>query len=154
MAGRRPQPTKLTLLKGNPGRRPINQNEPQPEASIPECPPDLDERAHAEWDRMGKLLFEMGLLTKVDHAAMTAYCQVWSRWREAEANIVKFGAVIVGKLGLPMVSPYLRIANECLKQMRLYLVEFGMTPASRSRISCGKPAIKNSVLAFAKNKYK
>jgi hypothetical protein len=31
MSGPRPTPTYLKLLRGNPGRRPINKNEPKPE---------------------------------------------------------------------------------------------------------------------------
>ena len=39
MRGRRPKPTRLKLLTGNPGKRPLNDDEPQPQAAIPECPP-------------------------------------------------------------------------------------------------------------------
>ena len=36
--GRKPTPTGLKLIKGNPGRRPINQGEPIIEATeIPKC---------------------------------------------------------------------------------------------------------------------
>ena len=36
--GRKPKPTALKLLEGNPSRRALNKNEPQPPTSIPECP--------------------------------------------------------------------------------------------------------------------
>ena len=41
MRGRRPVPTCMKLLTGNPGKRPLNANEPQPKPEIPECPPQL-----------------------------------------------------------------------------------------------------------------
>ena len=33
-----------------------------------------------------------------------------------------------------MRSPYLAVINQCIQQMKEYMVEFGMTPSSRSRI--------------------
>ena len=68
----------------------------------------------------------LNLLTIVDRAALAAYCQAWGRWVEAEANIQRFGAVIKTPKGLPLVNPYLRIAERAIDQMRKFLVEFGM----------------------------
>lgn len=81
----------------------------------------------------------LNLLTIVDRAALAAYCQAWGRWVEAEANIQRFGAVIKTPKGLPLVNPYLRIAERAIDQMRKFLVEFGMTPSSRSRIKGSDP---------------
>ena len=36
--GRKPKPTAIKKLEGNPGKRKLNQNEPQPEKTAPECP--------------------------------------------------------------------------------------------------------------------
>ena len=47
MRGRRPKPTRLKMLTGNPGKRPLNHDEPRPEAAIPECPPELGPVARA-----------------------------------------------------------------------------------------------------------
>ena len=62
--GRRPPPTYLRLLQGNPQRRPINTNEPQPEipAEFPEPPPQIDGYARDEWYRIGPELHRMRLL--------------------------------------------------------------------------------------------
>ena len=35
MAGRRPTPTKLKLIKGNPGKRALPKDEPTPDPVIP-----------------------------------------------------------------------------------------------------------------------
>ena len=35
-------PTKLKPLKGNPGRRPLNEGEPEPEVRLPNPPSHLD----------------------------------------------------------------------------------------------------------------
>jgi P27 family predicted phage terminase small subunit len=135
MAGRRPKPTHLKLLHGNPGKRPINPNEPRPPAEIPNPPEHLGEIAKAEWNRMAEMLVRLGLLTALDRAALAAYCTTYARWIEAEVAIKKTGTVVKTQSGYPINSPYLVVANRALEQMRSFMIEFGLTPASRSRIS-------------------
>lgn len=135
MAGRKPKPTALKQLNGNPGKRPLNRKEPK-FSGTPTCPKHLDKAARAEWKRVSDELSATGLLTTVDRAALAAYCAAWSRWVDAETNIQKFGTVIKSpKSGFPIQNPYVGIANTALDQMRKFAVEFGMTPSSRSRIS-------------------
>jgi P27 family predicted phage terminase small subunit len=135
MAGRKPKPTALKKLTGNPGKRALNQNEPKPDG-VPKCPPHLDKAAKAEWKRVGSELSRLGLLTSIDRAALAAYCSAWSRWISAEQSISKFGAVIKSpKSNFPIQNPYVGIANTAMDQMRKFLVEFGMTPSSRSRLN-------------------
>lgn len=40
--GRKPKPTAIKELEGNPGKRPLNANEPRPERKAPRCPAWLD----------------------------------------------------------------------------------------------------------------
>ena len=134
MRGRKPKPTRLKELGGAEKRR-INQNEPKPEISIPDCPGFLAEEAVLEWNRVTLELSVLGVLAQIDRAALAAYCQVWARWAKAEGELNEHGEVTLTDKGYEIQNPYLAIANKCLKKMREYLVEFGMTPSSRSRIS-------------------
>ena len=72
MRGRKPKPTRLKLLEGNPGKRRINGQEPQPPWTLPSCPAHLSPSAKAEWKRLAKTLNAVGLLTQVDRAALAA----------------------------------------------------------------------------------
>jgi P27 family predicted phage terminase small subunit len=91
-------------------------------------------------------LHEIGVLTLVDGTALAAYCQAYSRWVEAEKNVKKYGAVLFTKeKKWPVVSPYLAIANQALKQMQSFLNEFGMTPASRIRVEVKRPAAASTI---------
>lgn len=135
MAGRRPKPTNLRLLNGNAGKRAINPNEPKPRAEIPPPPDHLSDTAKAEWMRISEVLLRLGLLTTLDRAALAAYCTTYGRWIDAEEALKKTGPVVRAPSGYPMISPYLVVANRALEQMRAFMVEFGLTPASRSRIS-------------------
>ena len=74
-----------------------------------------------------------------DGAALALYCQAWARWVEAEANLVRYGTVIKSQSGFPIQSPYLAIANKAMAQMARILVEFGMSPSSRTRVSIARP---------------
>lgn len=135
MTGRKPKPTALKLLQGNPGNRPINKKEPKPKAQKPRAPTHLDDEAKKEWRRMSDKLFDLGLLTEIDKAALAAYCMAWSRWVQAELNIQKYGMVQLSPdKKWPVQSPYLPIANRAMEQMTKLLAEFGMTPSSRSRL--------------------
>jgi len=135
MKGRKPTPTMLKVLSGNPGKRPLNEREPVTPQGLPEMPAWLDDEAKAEWGRITVDLAEMGLLSKADRPALAAYCTAWSRWVDAEAQVKKYGAVVKSPdKGFPMKSPYLSIAEQALETMRKLMVEFGLTPSSRSRI--------------------
>ena len=139
MAGRKPKPTKLKLIAGNPRKRPLNDREPEPKPGIQECPTHLDEEARAEWERIAPELSAMGVLARIDRAALAAYCQAWSRWVKTEGEILKRDLVVkTPGSGYPMQNPYIPIANTAMDFMRKFLVEFGLTPASRSRFMVGK----------------
>lgn len=70
---------------------------------------------------------------------------------KAEEQIQKFGLVIKSpKSGYPVSNPHVGIANTTLDQMRRFLIEFGMTPASRSRIHVEAPGEEDPFDAFVK----
>ncbi len=132
--GRPPKPTRLRLLEGNPGKRTISTAEPKPKSEKPTCPAQLDDEAKREWKRVIRELAAARLISKLDRAALAAYCQSWSRWIEAESMIRKHGVVVNSPTGWPIQSPYLAIANRAMAQMTTFLCEFGLSPAARTRI--------------------
>jgi len=74
--------------------------------------------------------------------ALAGYCQAWSHWVDAEGKLREFGAVLKSPTkGFPILSPYWTIANNAMRQMLAFLTEFGMTPASRTRIETGEPPV-------------
>ena len=46
--GRKPKPTALKVLEGNPGHRPLNKKEPMPKGKLPRCPEWLEDDAKKE----------------------------------------------------------------------------------------------------------
>lgn len=132
--GKRPKPTLVKKLEDFRKSR-INQNEPKPRPVAPTCPAWLSKVAKTEWRRIRPELEKLGLLTKIDRVALAAYCEEYSIWVKASQELQKHGLLIKTPSGHVYQSPYLSIVNTKLKNMKAFLVEFGMTPSARSRIS-------------------
>ena len=88
-----PKPTKLRVLTGNPGKRRLNQREPQPSKDAPRCPAWLTTDAKKVWRRLSVELKRLGVLTVIDRDALVIYCQLYGRWKEAEEFLGKHGSV-------------------------------------------------------------
>ena len=135
--GRKPIPTAIKELEGNPGGRPLNKNEPKPQKKAPRCPAWLEDEAKREWKRMAKVLEAMGLLTEMDMAAFAGYCQAYARWKEAEEFISQHGSMVRTPNGYLQQVPQVSIAQTNQKIMLKFCEQFGLTPSSRSRIVAG-----------------
>ena len=132
--GRKPTPTAMKELEGNPGKRALNKNEPKPARKAPACPKWLDSDAKKEWRRLAKQMETMGVLTEVDMAAFAGYCQAYARWKQAEERITDRGLVMRTPSGYAQQVPYISIAQQYLRLMNQFAEQFGLTPAARSRI--------------------
>lgn len=142
MKGRKPKPTHLKLLEGNPGRRPINGAEPQPTAGPPSCPAHLNPSGKAEWKRLARELQAIGILTQIDRGVLAGYCQSWGRWVEAERKLKESPALIRTPAGYVQLSPWLTIANRERELMLRFMAELGLTPSSRTRLNVQPPVKK------------
>ena len=132
--GRRPLPTVLTVLRGTDRADRVPKEEPKPRLRAPRPPAHVQGLALEEWRRMVKLLRPLKLLTVIDGTALAAYAILYARWVDAEEMVRKYGPVMRSKGTYIQQSPYLSIANKARASMMKILVEFGATPASRSRI--------------------
>jgi P27 family predicted phage terminase small subunit len=141
--GRPPKPTQLKILAGNPGKRPLNDAEPEFASENLTRPGWLDASAKREWARIVKAMPD-GLATEGDRVALAAYCQAWARWQQAERALQQAGSLtfeepVVSKAGdllgykikaRPEVAISLKYANLMLAAAG----RFGLDPSSRSKI--------------------
>jgi P27 family predicted phage terminase small subunit len=147
MRGRKPTPTYLKLIRGNPGKRALPKGEPMPtrEAEPPPPPAYLDGLARQEWDRIAPELHRMRLFTVLDRNALAVYCEVFQRWRECEEALAKVsgegdqthGLLIRTRKGGVMISPLYLAARQAMADMVKLGTEFGFSPAARARLSTG-----------------
>ena len=135
MAGRKPLPSNLKLLKGTAQPCRMNKNEPKPKSDSVKMPTGLNAEAKKCWKAVSEQLKEVGILTNLDAHALSMYCITYARWLDANDKIEKMGAIIKAPSGYPIQNPYLSISNKALDQMRAIMTEFGMTPSSRSKIT-------------------
>jgi P27 family predicted phage terminase small subunit len=142
MKGRKPTPTHLRALRGNPGKRTARRREPAPPPppAAPTPPRWLDPKARRVWRTLAPELHTLGLLTPLDLDAFAAYCLARARWKEAEDQVAKKGEVVKSPNGYPIQNPWLAIANRAAKQMADLAGEFGLTPSARTRIDAKPPA--------------
>ncbi|MDE3017182.1 MAG: phage terminase small subunit P27 family [Pseudomonadota bacterium] len=139
MAGRKPLPTHLKIIKGTARSDRINKKEPKPPSIAPEPPDHLDERAKAKFTEMAAMLARHGVMTELDVSALSRYAVVWCRWVDAENEIKKRGPVVKTAGDNIIQNPFLAVANKCLLQMAQIESEFGLTPSSRSRVRMEDP---------------
>lgn len=138
MAGRRPKPTSLKLVAGNPGKRAINKKEPKPKRLIPSCPAYLSSESKVAWGRLSVLLDRMGVLTEADTAALERLCDCYSDILICRQSLITDGWTYktVDAQGNTLIkgnpaATQLRAADS---QFKAYLIEFGLTPAARSKV--------------------
>lgn len=157
MRGRKPKPTSIKMVTGNPGHRPPPTDEPHPDPGIPKCPCHLDAEAKREWKRMARELSDLGMLTTIDKAIFTIYCESWSLSKQIEKKLQQEGMIIrasvqetihpdgtvVKRGGTPIINPRYKLKMAAVEKMIKALVEMGMSPSSRGRVSVSKNKPEN-----------
>ena len=133
--GQKPKPTALKIIQGNPGKKPLNKNEPKPSPRAPECPSWLTPYAKEEWYAVADELEKLGLLTRVDKSTMTGYAVAFGTARKAQDTIQAEGLTFTTETGYIREHPEVGVAHRAWSQVRAFAQEMGMTPAARSRIS-------------------
>jgi P27 family predicted phage terminase small subunit len=131
----KPKPTHLKLLQGNPGRRPLNKNEPTPKKRISRKPPKYLTPLEREiWeDTMAEV--PRGMVRKLDMNSFETFVTSYAEFREACQEMHGEPLVIETPGGLVKPNPLLTVKREAAKMMLRAAAELGFTPSSRSKIS-------------------
>lgn len=138
MAGRKPKPTHLKLITGNPGRRKINQREPKPKGDLTD-PPDYFNKAERDAWQYAIDNAPAGLLKRLDLAVLETWVVALVTYREAVRHVRNSGQVIKQN-GQIAVNPFLHIQNKQALIMLKAAGEMGFTPSSRTRIQLDNDA--------------
>jgi P27 family predicted phage terminase small subunit len=127
---------------------------PDPVSGIPVSPKKLTGDAAAEWDRMLQRLTESKILSGVDAGALYQYCRLFAeteacadRLDEASASINLLEESLGDFKGAELIAAfqemtkmrqleagYINKIRQGRMGQRVWLVEFGLTPASRGRV--------------------
>lgn len=138
MAGRRPKPTHLRVVAGNAGKRPLNKLEPKPRRELPSPPAHMSDAARVAWGRLTVILDRMGVLTEADAYALERLAELYAEMVALSEVIAAEGRTYetVTETGSSIFRPRPEVAMlaDADRRFRAYLIEFGLTPAARSKV--------------------
>lgn len=120
MAGRRPKPTLLKLVTGNPGKRPLPESEPTPPDGEIVRPRFLKYRAKELWEDRAPIYIAMGTLTLADVDHFAAWCVLMAKFENLKGEML----------------------SSQVAQMRMLGADFGMGASARAKLGTtgkGKP---------------
>lgn len=132
----KPLSTEDKKLRGNPGKRPLNNEVLQrtnPLFNLPPAPEYLGEYGTKEWHRTGPALIGMRMLAESDLPAFEAYCMNIELMIQSRLDIEANGLTIVGQRGR-IKNPAVVSFGQATTAIRGFVGEFGLSPSARSRI--------------------
>ena len=148
--GPAPKPTSIRVFEGMRGHRPLPTNEPVYAAGIPDRPKGLSAGARKVWDDLIAEMAPSGVLRRVDGFALAQLCEDQSMLEELRKGMAAMTREIAKKAkkkglelpGGPSVQLTRTIEGrrtiatirELSVQVMLQRREFGLTPASNSRV--------------------
>lgn len=143
MPGPTPQPTELKRRRGNPGKRALNKHEPKPMVGLPSFPDYLPEAARAIWEALGSELVRNGIMTELDGPALADLVEVEILNRRLSEGLSQTTPILIvdvpaaegGANADAKKNPLWALKLDYLKERRAQHQQFGMTPASRSKIT-------------------
>ena len=102
MKGRKPVPTHLKVIRGNPGKRKLNKNEPLPIGDLVDAPEWMAESQRQNWNYAVENA-PKGLLKKLDRSVLVAWTVAEDLHRRSSERVEKFGILTKApNTGLPM----------------------------------------------------
>ena len=132
MRGRRPKLYQVKKGEGNPGKRKLNKG-PSYKEKRPRCPTNLKGEARRIFRQLAPPLWEQSLLNESTIEAFLMLCRVGGMTLEAEKVVLREGFTVKTERGVRTI-PELGVFQKLSAQFRLYLQEFGLTPASVQRV--------------------
>ncbi len=160
-----PKPTKLKMLQGNPGKRALNKDEPDPPTDQIKAPYWVTKKSRWAWNRIAPVLKQMGVLTNADVHSLALLCDAYAEYIQArdivesrgftyESQVIKAHTKRVvaateedeekegfDPLALSIIirpRPEVAIMSDAWRRIRQMMLEFGLTPSARSRLTVGE----------------
>ena len=128
MRGRPRTPTALKIVRGNPGKRPLPENEPKPTVGA-KVPDWLTVGGRKEWKRLAPMLERNGVLTEMDAESLGELC-------EAKAILKQ------------QLQEEGRWSTELWRAIQAMEARFGLSPSDRARLAVERPKTKSKLERF------
>ena len=137
MRGRNPRPANLSRLAGD--RRAIKKQTLEIPFAIPVSPHWLTPEAAAEWYEIVPVLARMRVIGEADQHAIALLADALSKWKHLTNEIKTHGYVheVTDQNGNKKMvrSPHITMHIEYGQIVQKMLIQFGLTPSARGRIT-------------------
>ena len=137
-AGRPPKPAAIRIAEGNRSRRPINGRELMVPFSMPEAPEWLDADALLHWERLSRVLEDLGCSHDADQATMASLCIALATLAEARSQLAELpkGQRLVVKMpgGAVTENPLVGTIRRQIDQIHRLGADFGLSPVARVKL--------------------
>ena len=125
-SGRRPQPTALKVLRGNPGKRKLPAAEPEPPAGEVVAPDGLSVGALAMWAELSPAALAMRTLTTADVRVFCTLCELQATLLMASSR--------KSDPDTEQATAAIKLERDTAIALRPYYALFGLEPVSRARL--------------------
>lgn len=136
--GRKGQSTSMKLLRGNPGKRKLNFEEPIYPPGAPDKPAWLDKHSSGEWNRLVTVMMEGRTLTKADGGILLSCCLAFSEMVRNELVLQKLGDcyMLEDEYGRKLYKnrPEIIRAEVSRRQYVSFLAELGQTTVAKTKV--------------------
>lgn len=159
--GRPKKPLELLKLLGNPGKRPLPTDTPQPEKlyNVPPPPAYLDAVGKEVWEYLATRLVKCGIMTEIDIYTLENCCVALSVARRAARELQNESLIFAtknedGSNKSVHKTPYLSVWREALDEFDSNGAKLGLSPSERARMHINYDANKNKEQEFFQTKTK
>jgi P27 family predicted phage terminase small subunit len=153
MRGRKAEPLEKKVAKGARGAATAAKSAPARVESNPQPPEWLKDHALTCWNRVSNILFMRGQLSADSEIALLGLSMCYAEWVELAHDLhlngrfqkvmTKAAAMTGNEDGesayMERARPSLAAFQDCDRRLKNWLVEFGLTDASRSKVTVGAP---------------
>lgn len=151
MVGRKPKPTHLKLITGNPGKRKLEpEREPRPAVGVGSMPRGmLNAEAQKLWRDLAPKLERLGILTEVDGPAFALMCEWWGIARLAAREVRGLESVwTTDRNGRERRHPAIVVLKQATEMFHQLAGEFGLTPSMRTKLKVPEPEESDDFFGF------
>ena len=157
MSGPPKTPPRLHLIRGNPSKRPVKdakKTAKKDEKGLPKIPQHLGSQGKYWFRRMAEELNAEGIISQLDARALELLVEAYTEYRHhcdtLEVEGYTYRTETQSGDVLIKAHPAAIMKADAWKRLRAMLGEFGMTPASRSKVNAKGPDAVDPLAEFMK----
>ena len=138
--GPAPKATNMRILEGNPSRRPINTDEPQPELGAV-CPLWVTDAARAVWEEVAPILINCGILTRADQVMFAAWCDAVANYKAVSLEIENTANLRTSDdpvYAQKQIKSLIASQRNYAELMIRFGTKFGLSPGDRTGLKVNK----------------